>query len=478
MKITRRIVSILLVCCFVLILMPTVLPQANAYAAAKPLPTLTGDKGQDAAKIALSQLGYSESNGCTVYGAWWNTQNPNGYDFTNKGWCAIFANWCAYQAGAGMNVAYNKGCAVVGNSFSYISSQGYSDTTFSGTPQPGDFIYFGYNAGAKDHVAIVVGYNQATNMLTFVGGNQSNKVSAYELAYSSKARYGSQRITGIARPNYGGAPADVCTCTDTYAGCYTVTTTTSYLNIRGGHSTNFGIVASIPPGARVSVTKADGKWAHVEYNGTTGYASMDYLRRAVEHPWEKTYTVDVEPTATTPGSKSMHCSNPVCDARLNVTEIPALGGSASDPEPTPQPTPTPTPDPEPAKKSGLVKEKGELYYYRDGVLDTAFRGIVKHTDGDWYYIQDGTVNYFYKGLADNVNGRWFVRDGKVDYTYTGIADCQYVKGGKVSTTFTGLYCDGRLYWYIEKGQINFDYTGTLTQDGVTYTVSGGLAKAQ
>ena len=41
------------------------------------------------------------------------------------------------------------------------------------------------------------------------------------------------------------------------------------------------------------------------------------------HDWEADYTIDVKPTCTQPGSKSIHCSR--CDATKDVTEIEPLG---------------------------------------------------------------------------------------------------------------------------------------------------------
>ena len=82
----------------------------------------------------------------------------------------------------------------------------------------------------------------------------------------------------------GPAPSEDCACSDSYAGFYTCTTTSSALNIRSGHGTSYASVGSIPPGEEVYVARSDGVWAHVEYNGITGYASMTYLKRADEAP--------------------------------------------------------------------------------------------------------------------------------------------------------------------------------------------------
>ena len=72
--------------------------------------------------------------------------------------------------------------------------------------------------------------------------------------------------------------SDSCTCSDSYAGNYTCTSKTT-LNIRSGHGSGYSVVGSIPSGATVYVSKADGSWAHVSYNGVNGYASMQYLSK-------------------------------------------------------------------------------------------------------------------------------------------------------------------------------------------------------
>ena len=79
-----------------------------------------------------------------------------------------------------------------------------------------------------------------------------------------------------------------CDCSAEYAGTYICTTTTTNLLIRSGHGTSFSYTGySIPPGAKVTVSRASGNtindWAHVSYNGVEGYASMQYLKK-VEEP--------------------------------------------------------------------------------------------------------------------------------------------------------------------------------------------------
>lgn len=68
-----------------------------------------------------------------------------------------------------------------------------------------------------------------------------------------------------------------CNCTTDYAGQYTCTASSLY--IRSGHGTSYSTLGTIPNGATVTVTKGDGTWAHIEYNGISGYAGMKYLSK-------------------------------------------------------------------------------------------------------------------------------------------------------------------------------------------------------
>ena len=77
--------------------------------------------------------------------------------------------------------------------------------------------------------------------------------------------------------------SDTCNCSTAYAGNYTCTTSSQNLTIRSGHGSSYSKVGSIPSGATVYVSKASGTgagdWAHVEYNGVSGLASMEYLQK-------------------------------------------------------------------------------------------------------------------------------------------------------------------------------------------------------
>ena len=74
-------------------------------------------------------------------------------------------------------------------------------------------------------------------------------------------------------------PDPECDCSESYAGIYKTKGVTSNLYIRSGHGSNYPAVGQIPAGSQVTVTKGNGKWAHVEFNGISGYSSMDYLEK-------------------------------------------------------------------------------------------------------------------------------------------------------------------------------------------------------
>ncbi|SHM71514.1 peptidoglycan DD-metalloendopeptidase family protein [Ruminococcus flavefaciens] len=87
--------------------------------------------------------------------------------------------------------------------------------------------------------------------------------------------------TGGGQTNSTPAASD-CGCSEEYAGLYTTKNVVTNLNIRGGHGTNFAVTGQIPANAEFKVTKGNGQWAHVEYKGVSGYASMDYMQRKEE----------------------------------------------------------------------------------------------------------------------------------------------------------------------------------------------------
>lgn len=95
--------------------------------------------------------------------------------------------------------------------------------------------------------------------------------------------------TAVAPPSTAptlGESSPSCDCTTDYAGKYTTKNVVTYLNIRAGHSADTSALGQIPAGSQFTVTKGNGKWAHVEYNGISGYVSMDFITKVADAPAE------------------------------------------------------------------------------------------------------------------------------------------------------------------------------------------------
>ena len=65
-------------------------------------------------------------------------------------------------------------------------------------------------------------------------------------------------------------------------------------------------------------------------------------------------------------------------------------------------------------------EDGNLYaYYNDTVVDSYTGVLQEPSSGTWYYVKDGKVDLTYTGFASNSEGEWYIKDGMVDFSYNG-----------------------------------------------------------
>ncbi len=228
------------------------------------------------------------------------------------------------------------------------------------------------------------------------------------------------------------------------------------------------------------------------------------------HQYSAVWTVDVEPTETTPGSKSHHCLK--CDAKTDITVIPA-GGSGNDPSVGGDYSYNFT-SPDTSNKfytianGAMTNSKGSVKYGgldltvalkmesktevsftapSDGKLTLVFGGstsasgkkvlvndsevtcdsnsiaVVDVKAGNVKVTKKDSINLFYIDYAPNSttqeekNGLYkedgeyiYYKDGKVDTSFTGFAkyedDKVYVKNGKADMTYTGIAMDEDKTW--------------------------------
>ncbi len=179
------------------------------------------------------------------------------------------------------------------------------------------------------HTEIYLGNNQNVGAHSDRGYPQTGDQTGTEVSVSG---YYYHPWDGVLR--YVGS--NVCTCSTSYAGDYTVTTSSLPLTMRSGHGTGYSTVTSIPKGSKVYVSRANGSWAHVEWNGYSGYCSMSYLTKITStsynlHVWVSDSAMGDVPTGFVKGKRYYICyeltdtstgkkANEISSMNYNATE--------------------------------------------------------------------------------------------------------------------------------------------------------------
>lgn len=223
-------------------------------------------------------------------GKYWNYGNLDGYsdtpcqrhrgtvlsscnDFKKSTQCLGFARklgWDAY----GTDSKYD---------WQTSSSQSYIPYL-----KPGDIIRYRSNGHSifvtdvfEDY--ILVGECNWDNCCGISWGRRVNK-SDLDITTVYIAPYALPGGTVLGSPSPD--PPD-CGCSYDCAGTYTTKGVTDNLRIRSGHGTSYSAIGRIPANAVFTVTRGNGVWAHVTYNGISGYCSMEYIMRldGCNHQW-------------------------------------------------------------------------------------------------------------------------------------------------------------------------------------------------
>ncbi len=210
--------------------------------------------------------------------------NSHGYSQSNR-WgnpdydCSSFVISALKAAGydvGGATFTQNMRSALTPRGFTWIP---WSQIGGAGNLRRGDILLNDSTNTSKQHTEFYLGNNQNVGAHQNYGYPAPGDQTGREISVSG---YYDHPWTGVLREN--GASVDTCNCTTAYAGNYIVTTSQYPLTMRSGHGTSFSQVTTIPKGAQVYVSKADGSWAHVEWNGYKGYCSMQYLTKVEEKP--------------------------------------------------------------------------------------------------------------------------------------------------------------------------------------------------
>lgn len=171
--------------------------------------SLTGNRRDDIAAIALSQVGYHEGKSAgDISGDSSGKQNYTEYgvNFGLQGdaWCTVFVWWCARQAGVNESV-------ITKTEWAKSMLQPFESLPLSrcGSIAVGDiaFIDMSNADGIEDHVGIVVGVTD--DEIITVEGNCSNAVRQQSYSRSTGIRSdGAGTLLYIGSPDYegGGSP--------------------------------------------------------------------------------------------------------------------------------------------------------------------------------------------------------------------------------------------------------------------------------
>ncbi len=129
------------------------------------------------------------------------------------------------------------------------------------------------------------------------------------------------------------------------------------------------------------------------------------------------------------------------------------------------------------------------WYIKNGKVDFTVNTVAKNKNG-WWYVADGKVDFSYNGFAENENGWWYIEDGKVTFEKNGVLEdttgaigepgvLYYVVGSKVQFDYTGVTNNGNEngLWYIRDGVVDFSYTGFAKNDtGAWYVEDGKVTR--
>ena len=151
------------------------------------------------------------------------------------------------------------------------------------------------------------------------------------------------------------------------------------------------------------------------------------------------------------------------------------------------------------KYKGTIYEGNRAYIIENSKVkvDLPTTGTeVVNIDGTWRLVKDGKIDYNYTGLGTNKNGTWYLEKGEVTFKYNGTykdsTGTYVIKGsqvqlnsteimlidnvwrmvikGKVDYTYTGLGTNANGTYYLQNGEITFAYKGTIYEGNTAYII--------
>ena len=151
--------------------------------------------------------------------------------------------------------------------------------------------------------------------------------------------------------------------------------------------------------------------------------------------------------------------------------------------------------------TGLRYENGELYYYKDGIIDYNEYGFILYENSyflvahgkvakingliqdpnnkdNQYYCSNGRI-CDYTGLVQYNNAQFYVTKGKLDTTINGFIEYNnnyfYVAAGRLLQEANGLVQDpnSNEQYFVSNGQVQVQYTGLTLYDNTQFYIQNG-----
>ncbi len=137
------------------------------------------------------------------------------------------------------------------------------------------------------------------------------------------------------------------------------------------------------------------------------------------------------------------------------------------------------------KQNGLISYNNKYYYVKNSKVDWSYTGLVNQSDKNWYYVVKGAVNYDYTGLVNHYGGWYYIENGKLNWNYCSLTKYNGgwygVINGKVNWNYTGLLEYKGKGYYVKNGKVDWSYTGKATLYGSgnkEYSVKNGVANVR
>ncbi|MBR6754388.1 MAG: SH3 domain-containing protein [Clostridia bacterium] len=228
--------------------------------------------------VSASGLTLSELRQKFPHGKYWNGGDPDSYTSTpcyNHDKCNWFMNYSLQCAGYGDKLGYDAtGYNPRENRNGWMK---YTTLTAVDNLKPGDIVRYLND----QHTFYVTGVDGET--ITYTDCNAGNTCIIRWDSTITKTEL-KKTFTYVQAAPFSILKGEVaCDCSYSYVGEYNCTVPEGYyLKIFNSPSTDSNEIGQIFPGDTVAVTKGDGTWAHVEYRGISGYATLSYLEPTVK----------------------------------------------------------------------------------------------------------------------------------------------------------------------------------------------------